>query len=101
MADGTTASELDALSTEDLRHRAFTLAVHRHDVAFLWSVFKHLPHSEQYEDVDGWLGDIGASVSDAVAAWREFTGHGGYGDSEPLLRAAFIDYIQRHETPSA
>ena len=35
------------------------------------------------------------SVADAVALWREFTGH-GYGDAEPLLRAAFIDYILKH-----
>jgi hypothetical protein len=99
MAD-TTASDLNALSTEDLRHQAFTLAAHHHDVAFFWSVFTHLPHAEDYEDLDGSLGNIGASVSDAVALWREFTGH-GYGDAEPLLRAAFIDYIQRHgEAPS-
>lgn len=94
--DRTPASELDTLSTEDLRHRAFTLAAHRHDVAFFWSVFKHLPHADDSEELDASLGSIGASVSDAVALWREFTGH-GYGDSEPLLRAAFIDYLTRHE----
>jgi len=27
--------------------------------------------------------------------WRELTGH-GYGDQEPLVRAAFIDYLQKH-----
>ncbi len=86
---------LDALTTEDLRHRAFTLAAHRRDVAFFWSVFKHLPHADETEELDGSIGNIGASVSDAVALWREFTGH-GYGDAEPLLRAAFIDYIVRH-----
>jgi hypothetical protein len=90
-----TAAELDALSTEDLRHRAFTLAAHRHDVAFFWSVIEHLPHAEDSEEVDPSLGNIGASVSDFVALWREFTGH-GYGDAEPLLRAAFIDYIVEH-----
>jgi hypothetical protein len=94
------ADDLDALSTEDLRHQAFTLAVQHHDVAFFWSVFTHLPHAEDYEDLDASLGSIGASVSDAVALWREFTGH-GYGDSEPLLRAAFIDYILRHREPAA
>ncbi len=93
-----TNAQLEALDTEELRHRAFTLAVHHHDVAFLWSVFKHLPAAEEYEDVDGSLGNIGASVNDAVALWREFTGREGYGDSEPLLRAAFIDYLVKHDS---
>jgi hypothetical protein len=91
---GTTA-DLEALSTEDLRHRAFTLAAHRHDVSFFWSVVKHLPAAADEGEVDSSLGNIGASVADAVALWREFTGH-GYGDAEPLLRAAFIDYIVKH-----
>ena len=95
--DGTAAkSDLESLSTEELRHRAFTLAAHRHDVSFFWSVFKHLPHADESEVLDGSLGNIGAEVSDAVALWREFTGH-GYGDAEPLLRAAFVDYITRHD----
>jgi hypothetical protein len=90
-----TATDLDGLSTEDLRHRAFTLAVHHRDVAFFWSVFKHLPHAQDAESLDASMAAIGPSVADAVSLWREFTGH-GYGDAEPLLRAAFIDYIRRH-----
>ena len=35
-----------------------------------------------------------ASLSDIVSLWREFTGH-GYGDSEPLVRAEFIDYLMK------
>ena len=89
-------SELDALPTEDLRQRAFALAAKHHDVAFFWSVFKHLPHADDAESLDASLGAVGASSSDAVALWREITGH-GYGDSEPLLRAAFIDYLIKHE----
>ena len=46
--------------------------------------------------IDGSLGSIGASLSDVVSLWREFTGH-GYGDSEPLLRAAFIDYLMKKQ----
>lgn len=91
------AAELEALSTEELRQRAFALAMRRHDIGFFWSVFKHLPHADDAETLDASLGAIGASISDAVALWREFTGR-GYGDSEPLLRAAFIDYLTTHET---
>jgi hypothetical protein len=88
-------AELDALSTEELRHRAFSLATKRRDVGFFWSVLRHLPHADDAEELDGSMGAYGASIDDAVALWREFAGH-GYGDSEPLLRAAFIDYLMRH-----
>jgi hypothetical protein len=87
-------AELDALSTEELRRRAFARAVDRRDVGFFWSLLRHLPHADDAEELDASLGAVGASVEDAVALWREFTGH-GYGDAEPLLRAAFIDYLTR------
>ncbi|GAA1804164.1 hypothetical protein HC028_04295 [Planosporangium flavigriseum] len=87
-------AELDALSTEELRKRAFVRAVERRDLGFFWSVLRHLPHADDTEELDASLGAVGASVEDAVALWREFTGH-GYGDAEPLLRAAFIDYLSR------
>jgi hypothetical protein len=89
-------TDLNTLDTEELRHRAFILAGQRHDVAFFWSVFKHLPHADDEAELDGSLGNIGSEVSDLVALWREFTGRGGYGDNEPLLRAAFIDYLVKH-----
>jgi hypothetical protein len=85
-------AELDALSTEELRSRAFTKATKHMDVGFFWSVLRHLPHADDAGDLDGSLGSFGASVDDAVALWRELSGH-GYGDAEPLLRAAFIDYL--------
>jgi hypothetical protein len=85
-------AELDTLSTEELRRRAFARAVERRDVGFFWSLLRHLPHADDTEELDASLGAVGASVDDAVALWREFTGH-GYGDAEPLLRAAFIDYL--------
>ena len=85
-------AELDGLPTEELRRRAFALARERRDVGFFWSVLRHLPHADDTEELDASLGAVGASIDDAVALWREFTGH-GYGESEPLLRAAFIDYL--------
>ena len=90
-------AELDALSTEELRHRAFVLARDRRDVGFFWSVLRHLPHADDTESLDASLGAVGASIDDAIGLWREFTGH-GYGDSEPLLRAAFIDYLTKRTT---
>lgn len=85
-------TELEALSTDELRHRAFARAVERRDLSFFWSVLEHLPHADDTEELDASLGAVGASMDDAVALFRELTGH-GYGDAEPLLRAAFIDYL--------
>jgi hypothetical protein len=88
-------AELDALSTETLRERAFHLATKRHDLHFFWDIIQLLPHADDAETVDGGsLGGIGAELSDLVSMWREFTGH-GYGDSEPVLRSAFIDYLMK------
>jgi hypothetical protein len=82
--------QLAGLSTEELRERAFALARQRRDLHFFWDLFKRLPHAEG-AGPDGALG-IESGVDEAVALWREFTGH-AYGDAEPLVRAAFIDYL--------
>ncbi|HEX2774161.1 MAG TPA: hypothetical protein VHN18_17270 [Micromonosporaceae bacterium] len=87
--------ELDALSTEELRERAFARARERRDVGFFWSVLGHLPNADEAEALDGAPNSIGPTVDEAVALWREMTGH-GYEESAPLLRAAFIDYLLKH-----
>jgi hypothetical protein len=84
--------ELSALPTEELRQRAFALAKQRHDLGFFWDLLQRLPHSDDAEQLDGSPNSIGPTLDDALELWREFTGH-GYGESEPLLRAAFIDYL--------
>jgi hypothetical protein len=88
-------AELDALPTEELRERAFTAAREHHDFRFFWSLFKRLPDSENASELDGAPNSIGPIVDEAVALFREFEGH-GYGDQEPVLRAKFIDYLQKH-----
>lgn len=88
-------AELDALPTEELRERAFAKARHKHDVRFFWSVFRHLPDSDEAASLDGAPNTVGPTIDEAVALWREITGH-GYGEQEPVLRAAFIDYLQKH-----
>ncbi|GIF25278.1 hypothetical protein Ate02nite_80080 [Paractinoplanes tereljensis] len=103
LADMTSPSfaELDALTTEELRERAFGLARKHHDVKFIWSVIKHLPDADDAAELDGAPNSIGPTIDEYVALWRELTGKGGYeehgyGEQEPLLRAAFIDYLQNH-----
>jgi hypothetical protein len=88
-------AELDALPTEQLRERAFAVARHHLDVGFFWSVIKHLPDSDEAAELDGAPNSIGPTIEEASALWRELEGH-GYGENEPLLRAAFIDYLQKH-----
>lgn len=86
-----TLAELDALPTDELRERAFGLARERRDLGFFWGLFTHVPHGHE-DNHDGWLGSLAATIDDAVGLWGEVTGH-DYGAAEPLLRAAFIDYL--------
>jgi hypothetical protein len=88
-------AELDALPTEELRERAFAKARENRDLGFFWSVVRHLPDSDEAASLDGAPNTVGPTIEEAVALWRELTGH-GYGEQEPLLRAAFIDYLQKH-----
>lgn len=95
ISGGRSFEELDALSTEELRERAFTLARERRDVRFFWSVLRHLPNADEAAALDGAPNSVGPTVDEAVALWREMTGH-GYEESAPLLRAASIDYLMKH-----
>lgn len=87
--------ELDGLSTEELRQQAFALAERRMDVRFFWNLFRHLPTTDDAEAVDGSAGSYGEGIADLVGLWEEWTHH-DYGDREPLVRAAFIDYLIKH-----
>ncbi|MEV6341752.1 hypothetical protein [Actinoplanes sp. NPDC051851] len=89
-----TFAELDALSTDELRERAFAKAREHHDVKFFWSVLRHLPDADEAAGLDGAPHSIGPTVDEAVALWRELAGR-DLGEQEPLLRAAFIDYLSR------
>ncbi|MFI0795395.1 hypothetical protein ACH4OY_22365 [Micromonospora rubida] len=91
---GHTFEELDALSTEELRERAFALARERRDVGFFWSVLRHLPNADEAAVLDGAPNSVGPTVDEASALWRELTGH-GYEEAAPLLRAKFIDYLMK------
>lgn len=86
---------LDALTTEELRKRAFTRARHRGDISFFWQLIEHLPSARETESNDESLGSVGSTIEEAIGLWRELAGH-GYGDREPVIRAAFIDYLLHH-----
>ncbi len=87
--------ELDALDFEELRQRAFQLAEHRRDVGFFWDLLRHLPSAGDLGSEDASSGNITGSVEETVELVREIFGR-GLGDTQPLLRARFIDYLQQH-----
>jgi hypothetical protein len=87
------AAELDALTTDELRQRAFEKAREAHDVGFFWDVVKHLRSTHALSQEDGSGGGLTGSISDAVEIVRELMGKDLGGD-EPLLRARFADYLR-------
>ena len=89
---GSTFDQLDALSTEQLRERAFAKAREHHDLGFFIDLFRHLPSAGDYDEIDDGSLGLQAGVDEAIALWRELRGH-KYGDEEPLIRARFIDYL--------
>jgi hypothetical protein len=87
-------SELEALSTEELRAKAFSVAEHRLDVGFFWDLVKHLPAAQDLAADDTFSG-APAAVSDLVELLRELRGD-HLAEAEPLLRAKFVDYLVAH-----
>ena len=94
MADVPSVAELDALTTEELRHRAFDRAEQHRDVSFFWDLLRHLPPTESVASEDGSAGHITGGIAEAVEAARELLG-GDLGEIEPLVRARFIDYLRQ------
>ena len=86
--------DLHALSTDELRTRAFAKAEDAKDVGFFWDVVKHMRASQAMAGEDGSSGAITGSITEAVHLVRELTGKAPLGEDEPLLRARFIDYLQ-------
>jgi hypothetical protein len=84
--------ELDALSTNELRQRAFAAAEHRHDVGFFWDIVKHLRGSEDFGADDGSAGGLGESITGVVEVVNGLLGRHD-GSREPMLRARYIEYL--------
>jgi hypothetical protein len=93
MTETPSVDELDRLSTDELRHRAFDRAEHHRDVGFFWDLLKHLRPTGDIASEDASAGNITGGIAEAVEAVRELLGR-GLGDQEPMVRARFIDYIR-------
>lgn len=94
MSDQPSVEELDALTTEELRRRAFELAEDKRDVAFFWDLLKHLQPTADLAAEDGSSGAITGGIAEAIEAVRELVTGDRLGDNEPLVRARFIDYLR-------
>lgn len=85
--------DLDSLSTDDLRHRAFDKAQVAHDVGFFWDLAKHLRASRAIAGEDGSSGSITGTLTELVELGRELLGK-DLGEDEPLIRARFLQYLR-------
>ena len=87
--------DLEALSTDELRARAFAKAEHDKDRGFVWEIAKHLRGSRAIAGEDGSSGAITGTIAEAVHVVRELLGKDPLEpDDEPLLRARFLDYLR-------
>ena len=85
--------DLEQLSTEALRKRAFEKAQSAHDLGFFWDLTKHLRASRALAAEDGSGGGITGTLAELVELARELMGK-GLGDDESLVRARFLDYLR-------
>ncbi len=86
--------DLDALSTDELRQRAFAKAENGKDVGFFWDLVKHMRASQAIAGEDGSSGAITGSITELVHLVRELMGKEPLREDEPLLRARFLDYLR-------
>jgi hypothetical protein len=84
---------LDALSTHELRERAFAAAERNRDAGFFWDLITHLQGSESIGSDDGSAGGVGESITGAIELVTSLLGRHD-GSLEPLLRARYIAYLQ-------
>jgi hypothetical protein len=87
---------LEELPYDELRDRAFSLAEDRHDYGFFIDLLNHTAAINATAAEGGSLGEIGGSITEAIAAARSVFGSDGVGELEPLFRARFATYIRDH-----
>ena len=85
--------DLEALTTEQLRVRAFEKAQGAHDLGFFWDLAKHLRASRAIASEDGSSGSITGTLTELVELGRELLGR-DLGEDEPLVRARFLQYLR-------
>lgn len=87
--------DLDALSTDELRERAFDKARKDHDLGFFWEIAGHLRASRAIAGEDGSSGSVTGTIAEAVEVVRELMGKDPIAaEDEPLLHARFLHYLR-------
>jgi len=86
-------ADLDQLTTEELRRRAFDKAQAAHDLHFFWDLVRHMRGSRAIQREDGSGGALTGTITELIGLARELMGK-DLGEDEPLLRARFLDYLQ-------
>ena len=73
MSETPSVDDLEGLTTEELRHRAFELAEHKHDVHFFWDLVKHMKASRDIASEDASSGNLTGSIAETLmrACWKE------------------------------
>ncbi len=95
MTESPEFAALDALSTEELRERAFHVAREHLDVRLLLGRACATCRTPRPRRAWRRVQRGRRDHRQAFALFREFEGH-DFGDDEPLLRAKFIDYLLKH-----
>ena len=85
--------DLETLTTEQLRVRAFDKAQGAHDLGFFWDLAKHLRASRAIAGEDGSSGSLTGTLTELLELGRELLGK-DLGDDEPLVRARFLQYLR-------
>jgi hypothetical protein len=85
------ADDLDALSTEELHHRAVRRAERHLDVRFLWKLVEYIPEARA---IEGKLGGGEADIQSATA-WLIDWIRGGP-ELHEALRPVYLDYLREH-----
>ena len=86
------SDDLEALTTEQLRVRAFARAQGAHDLGFFWDLAKHLRAGRAIAGEDGSSGSLTGTLAELVELGRELLGD--LGEDEPLVRARFLEYLR-------
>ena len=85
--------DLDSLSTEELRERAFAKAGDGKDIGFFWDLFTHTRGAAGVGSEDASSGAVFETIAEAVAGVRQLTGHGD-DDMEPVMRIRYLTYLR-------
>jgi hypothetical protein len=87
----TDVSELEALSTRELHHRAIRTAERHLDIRFLWRLLEYIPLAEVAAEDEG---EAEYDIQEFSGWMRDYAHRGGKLDD--ALRPVYIDYLRQH-----